>query len=308
MPGHASHKNYRKVFDAMTPNSTDVLKLRVLDGAFSNGRFVTMEILDAKHILNEFLVSGHCFVHVANLVAVAVTKYAFQELYTEMYITAKWLHMSSYYLRCLYAVNTVVLAKVRIEHGEPDPQWQRVGVVIIGLVRGWHKRGAIYKEFVGARPTWVQDLEWCFAFVFTGPLIPDSNGYWVHRCRGEDCCDGGRATTVRKWLVALLRCILRCRPPVPVLSRWTLTSPCLDFYVLAVTVLCILRPLVGLCRQAIKRRVQNAEEAGASAETLILLIILNPYISRKCLIVNSCAVLPCHQASMRRLAPRIRNS
>ena len=139
MSGHASNRNYRKFMDAIASRSTDVLKLRMLDGAFSNNRYSTREILEAQFAENVFFVAGHCFINANNLVAVAVTKASFQQLCHKLYVACKWLNMGSYCLRTIYSVQSTVRQKLKVVPGSPDAGWQRVGNVIIGLNLGFHK-------------------------------------------------------------------------------------------------------------------------------------------------------------------------
>ena len=62
--------------------------------------------------------------------------------------------------------------------------------------------------------------------------------------------DGTHAVTVMKFITAMFRCLLRSRPLVPTLSRWTTTGPAVDFYLLNITTLKVcIRATVDLSRR-----------------------------------------------------------
>ena len=73
MPGHMSHRNCCKLFNACAPHALDVLRLRPLDGCTANDKFLLKEIRDAEDCPSEFHVSIHCQQRSANLALTATT-------------------------------------------------------------------------------------------------------------------------------------------------------------------------------------------------------------------------------------------
>ena len=143
--------------------------------------------------------------------------------------------MGSYFLRLIYQAQTVVRKRARRVFGPVNVMWQRVRLAIVGICAMKHTRGCGLKECVGEKPTFIMDVMFMVLEVFNDEVIPTSDGYWLHRCGdtegGPACCDCIE-TLHRKMVMCIIRIILRARPPIPALSRWTKSGTTSDYYTL----------------------------------------------------------------------------
>ena len=58
------------------------------------------------------------------------------------------------FLRCLYVVTDIVAKRGCRVVGEADPLWRRARFAILGVVCAYHKRGCVFPEYVGLKPTY----------------------------------------------------------------------------------------------------------------------------------------------------------
>lgn len=52
----------------------------------------------------------------------------------------------------------------------------------------------------------------------------------THYCSGVECCENGFSTTVERIVDGLFKSVLRAKPVVPQLSRWSKPVASLDFW------------------------------------------------------------------------------
>ncbi len=197
---------------------------------------VTKEVLDDQHKPNHFTVLGHCFQHCNSLGSTSLTVSCFGEYYKTMYISAKYFGMSGSFLRVLYVSKEIAIRCAEFTTEPVAEIWIKARIAIKGLVAAKHTKGVVFREFVGDKPTWPTDLDWCFDMVFNASLMMRADGKFLHACTDDDCCPEGIESLRRKMLVVMLRIILRCRPMIPMLSRWGLTGPTTDFLMLVIGV------------------------------------------------------------------------
>ena len=57
----------------------------------------------------------------------------------------------------------------------------------------------------------------------------------VHYCSGASCCAEGKPSTIVRLVPLIMRTLLRQRPVIPQLSRWSKPVECLDFFLGGVT-------------------------------------------------------------------------
>ena len=156
--------------------------------------------------------------------------------------------MGGYYLRMMYGVGPAVskLCRVtRLVTDRPNPKWKKVVEVLVGLLAHMHTKSMVYAGYVGEDAGWIDDLRWFFSIFnstlrfdakseHANPNADSSPGFWLHHCDGAGCCRDD-ADTRHKMVVAILRVVLRSRPQVPALSRWTSTATCADWFLLALS-------------------------------------------------------------------------
>ena len=130
----------------------------------------------------------------------------------------------------------------------------------------------------GPKPTWTDDLMFLFR-VFNHTLVPTEDGYWAHReaARPGDigaCCNHDITILIRKMSICILRIILRCRPAIPVLSRWTSSGPASDFFILS-TAVCKARLEITLQSLSFKRSLEcgNVQEHGVELHHTLSIVL-----------------------------------
>ena len=162
-----------------------------------------------------------------------------------MHHTTRWLGMGSYFLRCIFNVALAVDKLSRRRICAPNHDHVRAGKAVIGLCCLLHEKSMLQAEFVPrseAKPTWQTNLEFLFSLFngslrFKGGATPDHAAHaasedpeysWTHCCSGPDCCANAQETQ-RRQKAGIMRVLLRSRPVVPTLTRWTQTSFCSEW-------------------------------------------------------------------------------
>ena len=301
LPGISAPSTYNRIFAKMAEDASDELKARTLDGAGGNGRVTHHEFLADEHVPHKFGVLRHCGMHNTSLglghlailkaprhcdivihsmcaslphpassinIVILVCFFApfgstaatvFPSLAQELHTGSKFFGMGAFWLRMVYCVPRLCDSMVRPTTEPRSALWARVANGLIGSLLLTHVVGLLFHDVTGktGKPSWHDDL--CFLFeTFSGDLL--SNGWMYHTTAPYDL-----EAIQRRFRAVIMRVILRRRPPIFSLSRWTVIGPSLDFYVLA-TVTKVLLPLVAVARMAIKKTAGGAGESCAAAE------------------------------------------
>lgn len=144
----------------------------------------------------------------------------------------------------MYTVHPAVDKLCKVKLGVPDTRVREVSEVLIGFLTFLHSKSMVYKEYVGEKASWEDDLRFLLSIfnticLFCGGASSDHaeldarvpETCWLHTCTGSSCCRD-LEDTKRKMRTAILRVLLRSMPRIPALSRWTQTAPCTDFFVM----------------------------------------------------------------------------
>ena len=287
LPGIGSHRAYRKLLaiidpDTIGPGDTrpidDQLKLRTLDGAGSNPRLNHYEFLRDEQHDHRFGAGHHCSTHGSSLAMGATSNQCFPKLVETMSSTSLFMAMGAYYLRMLYVVPALVDVMTNpmpFNVGTPSPPdmelWNRCIEGLISILVITHVSGLVPRDLTGrteGKSTYLDDLRFLFS-LWNYKLGGNGTGDgWIHRCFkfGEDChdaCCNSLAVLKRKLRFAVMRVVLRRRPPAAAVSRWTTTGPATDFYILA-CVTNILRPLMEFAQRAVTKSAGAPGEAVAA--------------------------------------------
>ena len=237
--GIGSHHVYLKCLNAMHDAGIDLLKIRVMDAASGNIRFLHHEALQDEADDSCFNISKHCGQHSNNLALGAVSTGCFNKLPERLYCAAKFMSSGGYFLRMLLQVSALTNAMVVRDTNpmnRPHPLWSRAASGLCSLLCMAHVVGVL-DEASGQcrhrkgtpRRTYYDDLVELFK-MFNGGLGANKDG-WHHYCDG--CCSNLEECQ-RKFRTVVLKVILRRRPPPPMLSRWTSAGVSLDHFCLSI--------------------------------------------------------------------------
>ena len=142
------------------------------------------------------------------------------KLLSTLYSASLLLRSGTTWLTFLATLDVVLAERLVIRRGPPPPEAAEHSQLLISFVRDGacglgkkdvhlHEAFTILHRWLNA-PLWETEL--------------------VHYCGGPECCPGGRETTLLDVKLAILRSVLRKRPTVPELSKWTKPVSSIDFW------------------------------------------------------------------------------
>jgi hypothetical protein len=177
-----------------------------------------------------------CRNHQTNLCMIGPYTTIGLDLMHGLFMATAYIRMNTYHFRCVLALQKFVAKHLHVV----DRTMFSVSAQDVALSREiadylqsmrlteWsshHEEGMEQRRLSQQRQQYNADVQ-AFLMYFNGKLY--ASGKLMHHCGGIRCC----RSAIDSWSKACkqLAFFLQCRPPSPVLSRWTKVGPCVDFW------------------------------------------------------------------------------